>query len=107
MKLLEEIFGYVLAFARLSNSNEPAVGDGTGAASIAQEIEVVYARFANTVRQFVALCREMSETRGLGAHGPPAFEEFQREDRAEGRANAMAQLVLRLKMNGYYSQRSP
>ncbi len=107
MKLLEEIFGYVLAFARLSNSNEPAVGDGTGAASIAQEVEVVYARFANTVRQFVALCREMRETRGLGARGPPAFEEFQREDRAEGRANAMAQLVLRLEMNGYYSQRSP
>lgn len=89
MKLLEEIFNYVLVFARLSYSDESAQ----------EEIEALYARFQAKVQSFVALCRASSDQRGSGANG---HEEFEKMDRGENRGNTMAQLVLRLDMGGYY-----
>lgn len=89
MKLLEEIFGGVLTFARLSNCDD-----------LAQEgIENLYARFQTNVQSFVALCRASSDHRGPSANGQ---EEFEKVDRGDSRGNTMAQLVLRLEMSGYY-----
>jgi hypothetical protein len=104
MKLLEEIFTCVLAFARLSHANETAAPcEPEAIAKTAHAIRDVYARFQTNVRLFVEQCKALSEHGDLGVHGPHGYEEFEREDRGHGRGNTMAQLVLRLEMNRYYS----
>ena len=132
--LLQEIFSCVLLFARLLNNNtttttnnpppqttqtqtqnqtqnrNKAIDDDPAA----QELEDLYTRFQTTVRQFVGLCRDMSDQRAIGVGagaggGAAGIEEFGKEDSGENNNNyhnTMAQLVLRLDMNGYYSASS-
>lgn len=98
MKLLEEIFGSILIFARYLRS-EPTT-------EVDAKFLDVYHVFKNKLKAFMSVCRGLSERRGPGGlkkyeldHG---HEEIDKEDISEDRGNTLGQLLLRLEMSGYY-----
>lgn len=98
MKLLEEIFGSILIFARHLRSEPTKEVDA--------KVLDVYHIFKKKLKVFMSVCRGLSERRGPGGlknyeldHG---HEEFDQEDISEDRGNTLGQLLLRLEMSGYY-----
>ncbi|KAM3077232.1 hypothetical protein ACMFMG_003304 [Clarireedia jacksonii] len=92
MKLLEEIFGLILQFSKVSGAG----GD---------EIKDIYAKFRKKVGVFITVCRGLSEKKGYGEREPGgrmigAGGLFDGGDLVE--ENTIGQLVLRLEMSGYY-----
>lgn len=98
MKLLEEIFGSILMFARHLRS-EPTT-------EVDAKFLGVYHVFKNKLRIFMSVCRGLRERRGPGALKNHELdhdqEEFDKEDVSEDRGNTLGQLLLRLEMSGYY-----
>lgn len=98
MKLLEEIFGSILIFARHLRSKPTKEVDA--------KVLDVYHVFKKKLKVFMSVCRSLSDRRGPGGlknyefdHG---HEEFDKEDISENRGNTLGQLLLRLEMSGYY-----
>lgn len=98
MKLLEEIFGSILMFARHLRS-EPTT-------EVDAKFLGVYHVFKNKLRIFMNVCRGFRERRGPGALKNHELDhdqgEFDKEDVSEDRGNTLGQLLLRLEMSGYY-----
>lgn len=98
MKLLEEIFGSILIFARHLRSKPTTEVDA--------KVLDVYHVFKKKLKVFMSVCRGLSGRRGPGGlknyeldHGR---EEFDKDDSSEDRGNTLEQLLLRLEMSGYY-----
>lgn len=98
MKLLEEIFGSILIFARHLRGEPTTEADA--------KVLGVYNVFKENVRVFMSVCRGLSERRGPGPLKNYEFDhdlgEFDKEDVNEDRGNTIGQLLLRLEMSGYY-----
>lgn len=98
MKLLEEIFGSILIFARHLRG-EPTT-------EVDAKVLGVYHVFKKKLGVFMSVCRGLIERRGPGALKNYEFdhdhEEFDNEDVSEDRGNTLGQLLLRLEMSGYY-----
>lgn len=98
MRLLEEIFGSILMFARHLRS-EPTT-------EVDAKILGAYQVFKEKLRVFMSVCRGLSERRGPGASKTYEldrdYEELDKEDVSEDRGNTLGQLLLRLEMSGYY-----
>lgn len=98
MKLLEEIFGSILIFARHLRSKPTTEVDA--------KVLDVYHVFKKKLEVFMSVCRGLSDRRGLGGLKNYEFdhgrEEFDKEDISENRGNTLGQLLLRLEMSGYY-----
>lgn len=96
MKLLEDIFGLILLFARHARTEtNPDV------AHLGFKIDVkeMYEKFEKKVREFIGVCRGLSERRGEdGAASHDANEEF-----GEG-GNTIGRLLLEFDMSGFYAK---
>ena len=91
MKLLEDIFGLVLQFARQVRTRNRHFGmDSTDDKS---ELRGLFGRFRKKVRVFVNVCRGLSERRGLSKDGHKDEEE----------ENTMGHLLLKLDFSGFYT----
>jgi hypothetical protein len=103
MKLLLEIFELILSYAR--HANAPPDGDGAPPAS---HIRSLYRDLRQKIEVFVTVCRGLSENPeyGSGKSGASPFTNglFAAPGTADDGTAAMGQLLLRLEMNGYYSQ---
>lgn len=78
MELLEEVFGFVLRFAKKER-------DGGS-----EDMDEDYKRFAKKIRDFVEVCKGLSERKAL-SNGNMVDDD------------GMVRLLLRLDINGYYS----
>ncbi|KAI5782991.1 Spc98 family-domain-containing protein [Pyronema domesticum] len=101
MKIVDEIFGMVLRFARLQRMRETNPGEEDDG----QEVERLYKAFRRRVGIFIGVCRGLSEKRGYGegrkdaAAGGTGIEGGFKEE-----ANLLGMLLLGLEMGGYYSK---
>ncbi|KAH0534033.1 hypothetical protein FGG08_007368 [Glutinoglossum americanum] len=108
MKLLEDIFAIILAFAQYSRSR--ALGLHRRPSGDGKEMRELYLRFRKRVSVFVSVCRGLSEKRGYGHKtsedgGATATEElFGSDSLKEEGGNTIGQLLLKLEMSGYYSE---
>ncbi|KAK4193929.1 Spc98 family-domain-containing protein [Podospora australis] len=100
LKLLEEVFGIVLKFAKLLRLRrvEAHLGHSLGE----QEERELYKAFRRKVEVFITVCRGLSEkvgsgkvTFGVGAMG----------GRGGARENTIEQLLVRLDRDGFYGKR--
>lgn len=101
MRLVEEIFGIILIFARLLRNRHEGNLEDT-------RIEDAYRRYAKKVKVFVSICRGLSQKRGPGGlskmEDVSGYNEFRQEDRKEDGGNTIGQLLLKLDMNGYHAK---
>jgi hypothetical protein len=102
MKILEDIFTSVLAFAKYSHARASGL-------RVAQDagIEEMYQGFRRRVGVFISVCRGLSEKRGYG-DGRKDLEGRRAVDAIFGtgykeEGNLLGMLLLRLEMTGYYS----
>ena len=95
MKLLEEIFGLVLLFARRTRDKKSNVDESTDVADI-------HEKFKKKVRVFISVCRGLSERRGEGGTNVHGGSSNGHLSEAEG--NTIGQLLLRLEMSGFYAR---
>lgn len=89
LKLLEEIFGQILRFAKQSRSRAPSDYDS-------EEIKKMYRVFREKVEVFITVCRGIGEKAG---------SRNEREVGGRSQENALAMLVLTLDMSNYYTKR--
>ena len=103
MKHLEEILGSILLFAKadsngLNEENWPRSSS---------KIEGMYHTFKDKVRDFIAICVGLSRKPDHGAANhtilSPKSSQFNRHGTTLSEGNGIAQLLLKLQMNGYYS----
>ncbi|EOD49832.1 putative gamma-tubulin complex component gcp6 protein [Neofusicoccum parvum UCRNP2] len=116
MKLLEEIFETILAFAKRANDHQLS---GGGAATVqrvspdeAREIREMYMLFRSKVNVFMTVCRGLLGKRGgygsrKAGGGSSLFAAAAAEKggfvRSSDEENTIDRLLLKLEMNGYYS----
>lgn len=95
MKLLEEIFGLILVFARYIRAD-----DGSG---FEIDLKEKYHKFKKKVRVFISVCRGLSERRGESAAG--SSQDTGGGDLSEdgGGINTIGQLLLEFEMSGFYA----
>ena len=104
MKLLEEIFGLVLQFARhIRIQNSPFAEALEGVSEV--DLRLIYERFKEKVRIFVSECRGL---RGRHGHAGPTARPTEgdflwNEQRTEDGGNTIDQLLLKFEMNGFYT----
>ena len=105
MKLLEEIFGLILLFAK-SVRDETAQSDGVTRIDGEVIMKEVYGKFKKKVKVFISVCRGLSERRGQG--GIKELDEgdgfLGRDDADEAGGNAIGQLLLKFEMSGFYGR---
>lgn len=102
MKLLEEIFGMVLQFARHITLEKASFGKAEGIVN-RTDLGKIYEKFRKKVRVFISVCRGLSERRGQG--GTAAHHELSRNrETGEDGGNTIGQLLLKLEMSGFYSK---
>jgi hypothetical protein len=109
MKLLEDIFTIILAFARYSSHSRAQLGPHGRPSPDDKEMRELYLRFRKRVSVFVSVCRGLSEKHGYGhkisEDGSAAVEElFGSDSLKEDGGNTINQLLLKLEMSGYYSE---
>ncbi|KAI9799579.1 MAG: hypothetical protein M1825_004505 [Sarcosagium campestre] len=95
-RVLESIFSAVMQFSRWSRDHAP--GDGGDAEKVAR----LYASFRKRVRLFVGICRGLAEKRGYSATTGPN-DDVLKVGGVGVSGNIIAQLCVKLEMNGYYS----
>ena len=97
MKLVEEIFGLVLQFAKHVRFRVQAA---LGLEMIDDEIDLrkLHERFRKKVRVFVSVCQGLSERRGQGGSMSQPLHEEQSEDGG----SSVGHLLLKLDINGFY-----
>lgn len=95
MKLLEEIFGLILVFAR--HVRTEATQDTAGHAGFKIDLKETYEKFKKKVRVFISVCRGLSERRGEGGTRG-------HEDSSEDGGNTIGQLLLDFEMSGFYAR---
>lgn len=105
MKLVEDIFVAVLAFAQYSHAR--ASGAQMGVMGDAELLEL-YKVFRRRVGIFISVCRGLSEKRGYG-DGRKDLEGRRAVDAIFGtgykeEGNLLGMLLLRLEMTGYYME---
>ena len=97
MKLLEEIFSLILVFSRHVRT---AASAGTDCSEFKMELKETYEKFRKKVRVFISVCRGLSERRGEGGtKSHDAGGEW-----SEDGGNTIGQLLLDLKMSGFYGK---
>lgn len=92
MKLLEEIFGLILVFARHTR---------VGRSDFKMDLKETYHKFKKKVRVFIGVCRGLSERRGesgAGSHDAGGGEL------SEDGGNTIGQLLLEFEMSGFYAR---
>lgn len=104
MKLVEDIFVAVLAFARYSHERASGRGGGMDPGEVAE----LYKVFRRRVGIFISVCRGLSEKRGYG-DGRKDLEGRRAVDAIFGtgykeEGNLLGMLLVRLEMTGYYSE---
>ncbi|EKG14037.1 Spc97/Spc98 [Macrophomina phaseolina MS6] len=112
MKLLEEIFETILAFAKRANDYAAGATGGIGPDE-AREIREMYMLFRSKVNVFMTVCRGLSGKRGGYAAGRTAGNNLFAAAAAERgggygmgvgeEENTIDRLLLKLEMSGYYS----
>ncbi|KAI9672542.1 MAG: hypothetical protein M1817_003308 [Caeruleum heppii] len=107
MKLLQDIFAGILSFARYSRRRALGLQRRAGDAA---EVRQMYGSFRKRVGVFIQVCRGLSEQRGYGSRhrlglAGPDEGLFSQGDLSEEGASSIGQLLVRLEMTGYYSQR--
>ena len=107
MKHLEDILGSILLFAKADNDN---LGEQNMPGSSSSDIKVIYHNFRDKVRDFIAICVSLSRKPNLGAAKQPILSpkssQLNRHDTMLEEGNSIAQLLLKLQMNGYYSMQN-
>ncbi|KAI9824398.1 MAG: hypothetical protein M1832_001933 [Thelocarpon impressellum] len=103
MKLLEDTFSVILAFARYSRGR--ASGTASERPDDAAELRLMHTRFRKRVAVLVSVCRGLSEKRGYGQRRRARGEagHFGEDELSEEGGNTIAQLLLKLEMSPYYS----
>lgn len=92
--LLEEIFGLILDYAR---SNETGGGPTTDSTNLSEQQEDMYKRWRRKLKVFSGVCKGLSERQGsMGGRSREGPET----------ANSVERLLVKLDMNGYYTQRA-
>ena len=81
MALVEEIFDYILIFAKMQNSD----------AKVTVNVKELYAKLKGKIRVFLSVCRGLTGKKGYGK-GKGTAEE-----------NSMERLVVSMEMNGYFA----
>jgi hypothetical protein len=105
LKLLEEIFGLVLQFSKLTRQRTL---DTERNSEADDELKEIYVKFQKKVRVFVTVCRGLSEKKGYGekrvldtrTSGQGVL--FDGDDLVE--ENTIAHLLVRLEISNYYSR---
>ncbi|KAI9794719.1 MAG: hypothetical protein M1833_007376 [Piccolia ochrophora] len=106
--LLDEILSGILAFARWERlwGRGRADGGEDGDGEEADEVREMYTKWRKRVRVFVSVCRGLSERKGYGEEegggGVDGGGLF--GGGGEEAGSAIAQLVVRLEMSGYYAE---
>lgn len=102
MKLLDEIFGSVLLFARYART----FADDRGQADASLNLEDIYGKFKKKVRLFISVCRGLSERGGSGTQSYDAYQDNSSKDegRTENGSSTIEQLLLKFEMNGFYTR---
>jgi hypothetical protein len=85
--LVDEIFEFVLAFAKLQRGGGK---HGTGDDGENATVEELYAKLKGKIRVFLSVCRGLTGKKGYGRKG--TTEE-----------NSIERLVLAMEMNGYFA----
>ncbi|KAL8720764.1 MAG: hypothetical protein Q9225_002430 [Loekoesia sp. 1 TL-2023] len=99
MRLLEEILGLILEFAKIVRdqdeaAGEPGAADGKGDGGVGK----VYEPFRKKVRVFITVCRGLQDQKSVTGRK----DIFDGGKRGEERGNGIGRLVLCLEMNGWY-----
>ncbi|KAH8889776.1 hypothetical protein GQ53DRAFT_722749 [Thozetella sp. PMI_491] len=97
LKLLEDIFGIVLRFAKVVRMRVL----GRYVETEGSRPEELYPKLRKKIELFVTVCRGMNENLGLGPRGKRRDEE----GRASRSTTGMEQLLLRLDSSGYYTKK--
>ena len=84
--LVDEIFEFVLAFAKLQRA---AAKQEVGDDEWGRAVEDLYAKLRGKIRVFLSVCRGLTGKKGYGRKG--TTEE-----------NSIERLVLAMEMNGYF-----
>jgi len=102
-KLLEEIFGLVLQFARHIRLRGGAL-TGVGSTVDNADLTDLYEKFQKKVRVFVSVCRGLSGRRGQGGtkSDPTHLTLSNDENKNEDGGNAIGHLLLKLGISGFY-----
>lgn len=110
LKLLDEIFGLILSFAKYSRWRAAGVMRKVGQD---EEVKMMYVRFRRKVDVFITVCKGLSERKGYGERGAATWNGKFAARSAEGglfdsdelvEENTVVQLLARLEMSNYYSQ---
>ncbi|KAH7328152.1 Spc98 family-domain-containing protein [Stachybotrys elegans] len=99
LKLLEDIFGIILVFAKYSRLR----AQGRNADKGSREPSELYKRFKQKVQVFVTVCRGLTEKNQLGPKKGAAKGVVGSD--GMGDDSTVAQLLLKLDMLDYYSKR--
>ena len=104
MKLIEDIFGLVLQFARHTRLQNEAFSEAQGAEDSA-ELKAIYDTFNKQVRVFVSVCRGLGDREEHGASGAQdtCHELSSNGEIDEDGGKTIGQLLLKLDMSGFYS----
>ncbi|KID96805.1 gamma-tubulin complex component GCP6, partial [Metarhizium majus ARSEF 297] len=100
LKLLEEIFGIVLQYAKQSRLQ--ALGGEGESAELANSARM-YAEFRKKVQVFITVCRGLSEKARASSKNTADGASF--EDSGFGDDSLIAQLLVKLDMGDYYCRR--
>lgn len=97
MKLLEDIFSLILVFARHARTEtNPDIGH----LGFKVDVKETYEKFKENVRDFIGVCRGLSERRG--EEGTSSHDA--NEGLGEEGGNTIGQLLLEFEMNGFYAK---
>ena len=99
LKLLEEIFNEVLHYAKYSRMQALGINEGDGSAQYPGEL---YRGFKKKVQIFITVCRGLTEKGRLGPN--KADDDLGLRQDGIGEDNMVAQLLMKLDMNDYYSK---
>ena len=105
MQLLQDIFGLILQFSKLSRQRALGMEREIGTDD---QIKEVYQAFRKKVGVFISVCRGLNEKKGYGERRPLDGRKlgeqglFDDSDLAE--ENTLGQLLARLEMSNYYSR---
>lgn len=92
MKLLEEIFGLILVFARHTRADR---------SDSKMDLKETYHKFKKKVRVFISVCRGLSERRGESGAGS---QDAGGGELSEDGGNTIGQLLLEFEMSGFYAR---
>lgn len=91
MRLLEDILGLILAFAKVERGDD----NGNGKEG---EVSRLYQAFRKKVRVFITVCRGLQDQKSVAQRK----DLFHGGQRGEDRGNGIGSLVLGLEMSGWY-----